>query len=88
MYDVVRLVPFHCTTELLVNPEPYTYRTPFTLLMMKLDGLVLVITGVAVGVATVRIAVGEVLAEGAGLIAVTLSLPVLAASAASSTNVT
>ena len=59
----------------------------FELLMMKLDGLVLVITGVAVAVATVRNAVGDVLADGAGFNAVMLSLPTAAASDANSVKV-
>ena len=87
MYEVVRFVPFHCTTELVVNPVPYTYMLELVVLITKLDGLVLVITGVAVGVATVNEAAGDVLEDGAEFTAVIVSLPVEVASVASSTNV-
>jgi hypothetical protein len=84
---VVRFEPFHCTTELVLKPLPYTYIVLLLLLMMKLDGLVFVITGVAVAVAIVKNAVGDVLAAGAGFTAVMFNRPVALASEASSTNV-
>ena len=56
-------------------------------LMTNPLGLVLLITGLAVAVATVNVAAGDTLGDGTGLTAVMLNLPAEVASAISSTNV-
>lgn len=83
-----KVVAFHSSVQPRVRPVPVAVSTNVgdpTITEVELSE---VSTGVAVGVATVRVAGSETLKLGAGLTAVTLSAPAAETSEASRTKLT
>jgi hypothetical protein len=81
-YVVVRLDPFHFTTDPVTNPVPVTVNVNAAVPAVALDGDSVLTVGTGFGALIVNAALPEVPPPGAGLVTVTCPVPAAAMSAA------